>query len=103
MKTFNITIPNRNFWSQNQRGLLIYNESLKMSAMWPVVFLLKIHSHMENVCPILFDRNMTETTKILFCGHTTHTYFPIFVLSNSVKQKYGKHVCYMVTFEKYLI
>ena len=34
---------------------------------------------------------MTEAVKILFCGHhPTHIYFPIFVSSNSGKQKCGE-------------
>ena len=43
-------------------------------------------------CFRLFPRNITEITKIVFCGHTTRIYFPNFVSSNSGKQKYGKKI-----------
>ena len=41
-------------------------------------------------CFFLFALNITKTTNILFCGHTPHIYFRIFVTSNSDNQKYGK-------------
>ena len=44
-------------------------------------------------CFLLFARNITETTKILFYGHAMHIYFLNFVSSKSTNRNIGKHGC----------